>query len=265
MSKPLPRVLLSLFSAALAAVGVLAYGLGAPQATLLGPALVRVGGGPQVALTFDDGPSVPYTGQVLDVLKREHVRATFFLCGENAVAHPELVRRILAEGHEIGNHTWSHPWLYLMSRERIADEIDRTQDALEKITGRRPRLFRPPYGVRWFTLWPLLRERGLTMVMWSARGYDGRYDADGIAKAALRELGPGGIILLHDGFETHAPAEVDRAATVRALPAIIAGARAAGYEFVRLRRAPDDEPSSTAIAMRTSALTRTRSPLKAAK
>jgi len=231
MRKPLPLILASVFLAAGAIVGVLAYGLGAPQATLLGPAVVKTGDGPKVALTFDDGPSVPFTGQVLDELKREHVHATFFLCGENAVAHPELVRRILAEGHEIGNHTWSHPWLYLMRREDIAAEIDRTQDALEKITGRRPTLFRPPFGVRWFSLWPLLRERGLTMVMWTTRGYDGRYDAAGIANAVLSELGPGGIILLHDGFETHPAAEIDRAPTVAALPAIIAGARRAGYEF----------------------------------
>jgi peptidoglycan/xylan/chitin deacetylase (PgdA/CDA1 family) len=235
MIKPLPLLLAAVFFVAAATVGVLAYGLGAPQATLLGPALVRSGDGPNVALTFDDGPSVPYTGQVLDVLKREHVHATFFLCGENAVQHPELVRRILAEGHEIGNHTWSHPWLYLMPRERIADEIDRTQDALEKITGRRPRLFRPPFGVRWFTLWPLLRERGLTMVMWSARGYDGRYDADGMARVTLQQLTPGGIILLHDGFETRAASEIDRAATVAALPKIIAGARRAGFRFGVLR------------------------------
>ncbi len=235
MIKPLPLLLAAVFFVAAATVGVLAYGLGAPQATLLGPALVRSGDGPNVALTFDDGPSVPYTGQVLDVLKREHVHATFFLCGENAVQHPELVRRILAEGHEIGNHTWSHPWLYLMPRERIADEIDRTQDALEKITGRRPRLFRPPFGVRWFTLWPLLRERGLTMVMWSARGYDGRYDADGMARVTLEQLTPGGIILLHDGFETRAASEIDRAATVAALPKIIAGARRAGFRFGVLR------------------------------
>jgi peptidoglycan/xylan/chitin deacetylase (PgdA/CDA1 family) len=229
-------ILLATVSAA--SVGVLAYGLGAPEATLLGPALVHTadsGPTPRVALTFDDGPSVPYTGEILDVLKREHIHATFFLCGENAVKHPELVRRILAEGHEIGNHTWSHPWLYLMRRGDIADEIDRTQDALQKITGRRPRLFRPPFGVRWFTLWPLLRERGLTMVMWSDRGYDGDRNARGITQATLERLSPGAIILLHDGFETHAPEDVDRAATVAALPAIIAGARRAGYEFGRLR------------------------------
>ena len=219
-----------------ASVGVLAYGLGAPSSTLLGPALARetfIPDGPrQVALTFDDGPSVPFTGQVLDILRKNHVHATFFLCGANAERYPELVRRIKAEGHEIGNHTYSHPYLYLMDREKIAEEIDRTQDALEKISGRRPRLFRPPFGVRWFSLWPLLRERGLTMVLWSIRGYDGELGASAIAEKTLSQLQPGGIILLHDGFETHKPAEVDRSDTVRALPAIIQGIRRAGYSFV---------------------------------
>jgi peptidoglycan/xylan/chitin deacetylase (PgdA/CDA1 family) len=227
---------LSLAAAGLtvAAVGVLAYGLGSPQATLLGPAVIREAGAHEVALTFDDGPS-PYTAQVLDILRRDHVRATFFLCGANAERYPELVRRIRAEGHQIGNHTYSHPYLYLMSEASIASEIDRTQDVLQKITGARPTLFRPPFGVRWFSLWPLLRERGLTMVLWSDRGHDGALDAGGIAKTTLDQLTPGAIILLHDGFETRAPAEVDRAATVRALPAIISGVRKAGYTFARLR------------------------------
>jgi peptidoglycan-N-acetylglucosamine deacetylase len=221
-----------------ATIGVLAYGLGAPSATLLGPALVRdsvLPGGPrEIALTFDDGPSEPYTSQILDVLKANHVHATFFLCGSAAERYPDLVRRIKAEGHEIGNHTYSHPWLYLMDKDKIAGEIDRTQDVLQKISGTRPRLFRPPYGVRWFSLWPILQERGLTMVLWSMRGYDGRYGAADIARTSLEQLQPGGILLLHDGFEARRPAEVDRSATVRALPAIIAGARRAGYSFALL-------------------------------
>ncbi|MFI5347926.1 MAG: polysaccharide deacetylase family protein [Elusimicrobiota bacterium] len=223
-------------SLGLAIVGVLAYGLGAPTSTLLGPAMVRgvfVPGGPrQVALTFDDGPSVPYTGEILDILRKNHIHATFFICGENAERYPDLVRRIRAEGHEIGNHTYSHPWLYLMDRQKIADEIDQTQDVLQRITGRRPRLFRPPFGVRWFSLWPLLQSRGLTMVLWSMRGYDAGSPASAIAEKTLSQLQPGGIILLHDGFETHKPAEVDRSGTVRALPAIIQGIRRAGYSFV---------------------------------
>ena len=238
MKRPLVRTFLAAAFLVAAAVGVLAYGLGDPSSTLLGPALVRgvirPGAPSEAALTFDDGPTVPYTGQVLDILRRARVHATFFLGGAGAERHPELVRRIQAEGHAIGNHTYSHPYLHLKSEADIAAEIDRTQDILQKITGRRPTLFRPPYGVRWFPLWALLRERGMTMVLWSARGYDGRLDAGGIAKATLERLEPGAIILLHDGFEAKAPALVDRSSTVRALPAIIKGIRKAGYAFVRI-------------------------------
>jgi peptidoglycan/xylan/chitin deacetylase (PgdA/CDA1 family) len=239
--RPLP-VFFCLVAASAFIVAVLAYGLGFPEATLLGPALVALPtkpGVPEMALTFDDGPS-PYTGQILDVLKAERVKATFFLCGENALRYPELVKRIRDEGHEIGNHTWSHPYLHLKSRARISEEIDRTQDALEKIAGVRPRLFRPPFGVRWFSLWPLLDARGLTMVMWTVRGIDASGDADGIARTILGGLRPGAIALLHDGFETRPASEIDRAATVRALPIIIRGIRAAGYAIVSL---PDDSPS----------------------
>lgn len=224
-----------LLCAALLAVVVatLAYGLGAPTATLLGPALV--GGEPrEVALTFDDGPSEPYTAEILDILRAHRAPATFFLCGENAERHPELVRRILAEGHEIGNHTYSHPYLYLKSRAGIAAEIDRTQDVLQRVCGRRPTLFRPPFGVRGLPLWSVLRERGMRMVLWSVRGYDGRLDAEGVARTTLEQLKPGAIILLHDGFETQPADRIDRSATVRALPAIIDGVRKAGYTLVRL-------------------------------
>ena len=233
MNKLIPWLFAALPIAGLV-VAVLAYGLGAPTSTLLGPAVVRLPDAREVALTFDDGPTA-YTADILDVLKREGVRATFFLCGASAERRPDLVRRIRDEGHQIGNHTWSHPWLHLMRREKIAGEIDRTQDARVRITGARPTLVRRPFGVRWFSLWPMLKERGLTMVLWTARGRDGELDAAGIARETLDELGPGGIILLHDGFEAKPDALLeDRSPTVKALPAIIDGARKAGYVFVPL-------------------------------
>ncbi|MDD5301744.1 MAG: polysaccharide deacetylase family protein [Elusimicrobia bacterium] len=231
------RIVLAVFASALASVGVLAYGLGSPQATLLGPALVRDGDPAEVMLTFDDGPSVPYTGEILDILRAKGVKATFFLCGASAERYPELVRRIRDEGHEIGNHTWSHPWLYLASRESMASEIDRTQDVLERITGTRPVWFRPPFGVRGFPLWDILRERGMKMMLWSDRGHDGDLDAAGISKITLAQLHPGAIVLLHDGFEARASEFVDRSATVSALPGIIDGVRRAGYRLAPAGRA----------------------------
>jgi peptidoglycan/xylan/chitin deacetylase (PgdA/CDA1 family) len=237
-----------------AAVGVLAYGLGSPGATLLGPALVRLPGGQrEVALTFDDGPSVPATGRILDILREQHVHATFFVCGASAQRHPDLVRRIVAEGHALGNHTYSHPYLHLKSRPRIADEIDRTQEILERITGRRPEFFRPPYGVRWFSLWPLLRQRGLTMVLWSDWGHDGQADPRRTVQETLDRLKPGAIILLHDGFEALPDAQTDRSATVAALPGIIEGARRAGYAFVALgggQRRPAPIGAAPALVLR---------------
>ena len=240
MKNPRLKIIAAFFSVSLASVAVLAYGLGSPASTLLAPAMVHGSVPREVMLTFDDGPSEPYTGQILDILRANGIRATFFLCGSNAEAHPELVRRIRDEGHEIGNHTWSHPYLYLASGQTMASEIDRTQDILEKLTGTRPVWFRPPFGVRGLALRGVLESRGMKMMLWSDRGHDGALDAAGIAKVTLEQLAPGAIVLLHDGFETKAPALVDRSATVAALPAIIAGAKAAGYVFAPLAQRSSD-------------------------
>jgi peptidoglycan/xylan/chitin deacetylase (PgdA/CDA1 family) len=97
-------------------------------------------------MTFDDGPSAEYTPRLLDLLKARHLKATFFLIGQNVQAHPELVRRIIAEGHEVGNHTWDHPQLSKLSDERATDEIEKTQDAIRTACGVTSVLLRPPYG-----------------------------------------------------------------------------------------------------------------------
>lgn len=220
--------------AAVSVVGVLAYGLAYPGSTLLGPAVVRGPAGKKVVLTFDDGPSDPATPQILDVLRGNGVKAVFFLCGASAERHPEIVRRIKAEGHQIGNHTYSHPYLHLKAEAAIAGEIDRTQSVLESITGERPTLFRPPFGVRWFSLRALLERRSLKMVLWTARAYDGRLKADALVAQTLGQLGPGAILVMHDGDEAKPDSRTDRSATVRALPDIIAGARRAGYTFTSL-------------------------------
>lgn len=207
-----------------------------PSSTFFRPALSRgPRDGRRLALTFDDGPAERFTSQVLDVLREQQVPATFFVCGENVEAYPDLLRHIVADGHEIGNHTYSHPFLYFKSRRRITEEIDRTQATIEKVVGFRPSLFRPPYGGRWFGLVPALLERGMRLVLWSVAGYDWKKDASGITDAILRRLKPGAVILLHDGRETRAASEVDRSPTVLALPAIIAGARLQGYSFAPLR------------------------------
>jgi len=207
-----------------------------PSSTFFRPVLIR---GPQqgkrIALTFDDGPSPPYTEQILDILREHHVTATFFVCGSNVEKHPDLLHRIVAEGHEVGNHTYSHPFVFFKSRRRIAEEIDRTQAIIEKVAGIHPNIFRPPYGSRWFGLIPTLLERNMRLVLWSAAGYDWKKDVQGITKSALRQLKPGAVLLLHDGRETRPAAEIDRSRTVLALPEIIAGARRRGYTFAPLK------------------------------
>lgn len=213
---------------------VLWYACSVPSSQVFGPALAR---GPRegrrVALTFDDGPAPPFTEQILDVLRDYRVPATFFVCGQNAERHPELLRRIHAQGHTLGNHMYSHPLLYIQSRRRIAEEIDRTQEVIRRLTGCQPQLFRPPYGVRWFGLYPVLRERGMHLVQWSDTGYDWKNDAEAIVRAALQRLRPGSIILLHDGFNSHTPdSRISRSNTVEALPAILDGGLKAGFTFI---------------------------------
>jgi len=205
-----------------------------PTLQLLGPALIRGRVTErQIALTFDDGPTTPFTEQVLDILKSRKVPATFFVCGTNVERFPQIIRRMQSEGHTIGNHTFSHPFPYFKGREFFAREIDRTQTAIEKVIGQRPAIFRPPYGARWLGLYPVLRERGLRLVNWSDTGYDWLAKSD-IVGATMKNLGPGSIILLHDSRNIDPPEKVDRSRTVAALPAIIDAAQGAGFTFVPL-------------------------------
>ena len=223
--------------AAAAGGALLWYACSVPSSQVFGPALVRGSReGRRVALTFDDGPAPLFTGQILDILRDYRVPATFFVCGQNAERHPDLVRRIHAEGHTLGNHMYSHPYLYFQSRRKIAEEIDRTQEVIGRLTGCRPRLFRPPYGVRWFGLYPVLRERGMHVVQWSDTGYDWENDAEAIVSLTLRHLRPGSVILLHDGFNVHTPGgQIERSDTVKALPSILDGGLKAGFTFVSVR------------------------------
>jgi peptidoglycan/xylan/chitin deacetylase (PgdA/CDA1 family) len=214
-----------------AAFAVYCYLWSVPTLQVFGPALIRGSAeGRRVALTFDDGPTA-YTEQILDILRARNVPATFFVCGRNVERYPQALRRIQEEGHSIGNHTYSHPFPYFHRRSFFAAQIDCTQEAIGKIIGKRPSIFRPPYGARWIGLYPVLRERGLRLINWSDTGYDWLEKSD-IVRETLKGLGPGSIILLHDGKRDLPSEQVDRSRTVSALPAIIDAARAAGLNFV---------------------------------
>jgi peptidoglycan/xylan/chitin deacetylase (PgdA/CDA1 family) len=230
-------------TAALAGIGVVFAGLAGffiyactiPSSKLFRPVLTQGPGRERyLALTFDDGPASPFTEQILDILKERKVPATFFVCGQNVERYPEIVRRIHREGHTLGNHTYSHPFLYFKTSRRIAEEIDRTQTAVKRAAGVRPTLFRPPYGGRWFGLMPVLAERDLKMVMWSATGYDWKNGREQIVNSTLQEINPGSVILLHDGRNVSPPEDIDRSSTVASLPIIIDRAVAAEYKFVSL-------------------------------
>ena len=212
------------------------YACVVPSSRVLGPALVqRPDLGQKVVLTFDDGPSASSTEKILDILRDNKVPATFFVCGKNVERLPAIVRRALAEGHTLGNHTYSHLFLYFRRRATMAAEIDRSQEVLERVTGQRPKLFRPPYGGRWFGLYPVLRERGMQLVLWSNAGYEWKNDTDGLVRDTLKALRPGSVILLHDGLERRPPNEINQISTVQALPQIIDGVRKAGFTFVPIQ------------------------------
>ncbi len=229
-----------------AAGGVFLYGCSAPSWNF--PVRVTVRGksdGGGIALTFDDGPAPPTTEAILDLLRERQVKATFFLCGKNVERYPEVARRIHAEGHTIGNHTYSHPFLYFRSRRFMAEEIDRTQQAIETATGARPRFFRPPYGVRWPGLGGVLRARQMRLVNWSDTGYDWKLQTEQIIRAATEHLRAGAILLLHDGLETPRPRPVDQSRTLRALPAILEHAQRAGLRFRTLDELLPAAPTGT--------------------
>jgi peptidoglycan/xylan/chitin deacetylase (PgdA/CDA1 family) len=184
-----------------------------------------------VALTFDDGPMPPYTGQVLDILREEGVPATFFVIGKNAEKYPELVRRIVAEGHQVGNHTYNHLDLLKADRATIADEVDRTNKAIAAITGAPAKVVRPPHGFRDAVVLEVMAERGLKVVEWSVLSRDWTNPGvETIANRTLNKVKSGAVILLHDGDGIAAEALRDQ--TVAATRLIIRELKARGYKFV---------------------------------
>ncbi|MET7483904.1 polysaccharide deacetylase family protein [Streptomyces sp. NPDC005538] len=176
-----------------------------------------------IALTFDAGPS-ENSARLLDILKEKRVPATFFLLGKRHIEkYPELVERMAAEGHEVASHTWDHKILTRITPAQIRDELERTDDAIERITGRRPTLMRPPQGRTNDTVHRICRELGLSEVLWSVTAKDyATTDSALITKRVLAQASRDGIILLHDLY----------AGTVPAVPGIIDALKERGYVFV---------------------------------
>ncbi|HKE17136.1 MAG TPA: polysaccharide deacetylase family protein [Kofleriaceae bacterium] len=221
---------------ALLTVGFLAHAIAHPRSQYFAPVVHRATTTRrEVALTFDDGPDPVVTAEVLDILAAHRARATFFVLGERAALHPELVRRIQAEGHTVGTHTQHHRMrFHFGSAGYVRREIEDAVDVVGGILSRRPSLFRPPHGVRSPCFARGWRgTRALTCVTWSARGLDARAtDADRVVARVEKHLAPGAIIALHDG--TGLGGSTDRSATLAALPRLLEACRERGLRCVGL-------------------------------
>jgi peptidoglycan-N-acetylglucosamine deacetylase len=209
----------------------------APLATAL-----RCGkpGDPRVALTFDDGPTARHTRQVLAILQREHVKATFFVLGQQAKRSPELLKLIVAQGHLIATHSWDHPRKLDLASWRA--QLRRTREAIVAAGITPAPYFRPPHG----TVTPALRqacgEEKLTIVLYTLLSSDWTLPgSQALTRQVVRGLAEGGIVVMHDGGG-------DRRQTVEALPAIIRGLRARGLEPVRLDELLGGDPKVESCA-----------------
>ncbi|MEU9080542.1 polysaccharide deacetylase family protein [Kitasatospora sp. NPDC048538] len=181
-----------------------------------------------VALTFDDGPDPRHTPRILALLARYGAHATFFTVGMHARAHPDLVRRLVGEGHGVGGHTWSHPFLPDLTGPQLTEQLDRTDEALGRAGSPAARWFRPPYGSRTPAVLHRIGASGRTTVLWDVDSRDwSQPGPDRIAETVLAAARPGSVVLLHDGAG-------DRSQTVAALPAIIEGLLARGLALVGL-------------------------------
>lgn len=217
-----------------AAIGALLVvtGLGVvfPQLSLFGPFVCRGNRSRRwVALTFDDGPDARSTPALLELLREERVTVAFFCVGKNVQAERELAARIVSEGHLLENHSFAHSNLTnFFGVARLKSELARTQSAIHAAAGVTPKFFRPPMGLSNPRIFAAARQHGLQVIGWSARGLDTQIDdPERIVRRIMRRVGPGGIILLHDG-------NIPAARLVLTVKLLLASLRAGGYEVVRL-------------------------------
>ena len=218
--------------------GGLAYASSWPTSQIFGRTLVAGNDAREIALTFDDGPNDKATPQLLDVLARHGVRATFFVLGGFARQRPELVRAVVAAGHLIGNHTMTHPKLSVTPAAQVRQELAECNAVLEDLTGAAVKFFRPPFGARRPMVLRAAHELGLTPVMWNVTGHDWEaaigeagilrnLDA-GIARNGRAKLGSN--LLLHDGG--HRAMGSPRMDTVRAVDQLLAAHAGTATRFV---------------------------------
>jgi peptidoglycan/xylan/chitin deacetylase (PgdA/CDA1 family) len=223
---------LSITAVAMAGVATAAgYHTMSPTSQLYGATLVRSRNKRQLALTYDDGPNDPYTLNLLDVLAKHGVRATFFMLGQRVVERPKIAETVARAGHSIGNHSHTHPNLILSSTAQRRHQIEACERAMTDAVGRHSKLFRPPFGGRTPGVLQMARQMNYLPVMWSVTAYDWRpYSPEKIEQIVARQVRGGDILLLHDGG--HLRMGVDRSASVAVTDRIIRRYKDQGFEFV---------------------------------
>ena len=217
-----------------AATGFMTWAVRGRASSVFAPSVWRGPSGRRaLALTFDDGPSES-TRAILEILARHGVPATFFMCGANVERLPSVAREVAAAGHEIGNHSYGHPYLFLKTPAAVRADLARAQTAIASATGVQPRWFRAPFGVRWFGLRRAQAELGLSGVMWTAIGYDWKLRADEVAARIAAQAANGSILCLHDGRELRVRPEID--VTVEAVRRLVPLLLDQGYTFETVTR-----------------------------
>jgi peptidoglycan/xylan/chitin deacetylase (PgdA/CDA1 family) len=202
-------------------------------------------GSRQLALTYDDGPNDPHTLSLIEVLSRHNVRATFFMMGRYVQQRPDIVREIAQAGHIIGNHTVTHPLLTFKSEGEIGKELSDCRTALHDAVGEHSKLFRPPFGGRRPAVLRIVREQGLTPVMWNVTGYDWNAPpASNIEQKCAKQIRGGDVILLHDGG--HQQLGADRSQTVLATDRLIRRCKSEGYDFVTIPQMLEEKSATYA-------------------
>jgi len=219
----------ALAAAGCAGSGFLAWAVRGRSSAVFGPSVWRGGASRRaIALTFDDGPSET-TPEILGILDRHRAKATFFQCGANVDRLPEIAHAVRDAGHEIGNHSYSHPLLCFRSSRFIEEDMRRAQETIAERTGAAPTWFRAPFGARWFGLGAAQERLGLTGVMWTVIGYDWNQTADNVVRHIVRRLSPGAILCLHDGRELRKQPDVR--ATVQAVKQLVPMLQDQGYKL----------------------------------
>jgi peptidoglycan/xylan/chitin deacetylase (PgdA/CDA1 family) len=183
----------------------------------------------KVFITFDDGPNEPYTSQILDILKKYNAKASFFVCGKNAKYYPEVIKRIVKDGHIIANHTYSHS-RFLTYTGLLHNEILNTKEIIQEISGKDSNYFRPPWGISAPRVKRYIQIQNYKLILWDIDSYDWKNISEEIIiKRVLEKIKSNSIILFHDGSGIHH--NVNRIKTVNALPIIIENLKKDGYNF----------------------------------